>query len=159
MTPQVGAETQRKPVGGRAPVHRHVGWPALSFLQVQPSEQLTVALHEPAGGGARSAKLFPFMRPFSSRQASGHFEVAQGRWLQAKSVSRLRTMRAGRMGRSKVPRMANIKLNDVKKAFPRAKSDGQYEVRLFDDAGKQLSPGIAKPKPGDPRADWSVRWT
>jgi hypothetical protein len=55
--------------------------------------------------------------------------------------------------------MANIKLNDVKKAFPRAKSDGQYEVRLFDDAGKQLSPGIAKAKPGDPRADWSVRWT
>ena len=55
--------------------------------------------------------------------------------------------------------MANIKLNDVKKAFLRAKSDGQYEVRLFDDAGKQLSPGIAKPKPGDPRADWSVRWT
>jgi hypothetical protein len=63
------------------------------------------------------------------------------------------------MGRRKVPRLANIKLNDGKKAFLRASSDGPYEVRLFDDAGQQLSPGRAKAKPGDPRAEWSVRWT
>lgn len=52
----------------------------------------------------------------------------------------------------------SYKVNDEPVFFMHAKSDSRYDVRLFDDAGKQIASGVAKPKPSDPRADWTVRW-
>jgi hypothetical protein len=51
------------------------------------------------------------------------------------------------------------KVNGAPVYFMHAKSDAQYDVRLFDAAGKQLAAGVAKPKANDARADWTVRWS
>lgn len=52
----------------------------------------------------------------------------------------------------------SYKVNGEPVYFMHAKSDAQYDVRLFDDAGKKIASGIAKPKPNDARADWQLRW-
>jgi hypothetical protein len=51
----------------------------------------------------------------------------------------------------------SLKVNGEPVVFMHAKNEGRYDVRLFDEAGRQLASGVAKPK-SDPRADWSVRW-
>lgn len=53
----------------------------------------------------------------------------------------------------------SFKVNGEPVFFMHAKSDARYDVRLFDDTGKQIAAGVAKPKPNDARADWSVSWT
>ncbi|MFT3712451.1 MAG: hypothetical protein QM817_32800 [Archangium sp.] len=50
------------------------------------------------------------------------------------------------------------KVNGETVYFMHAKSDAQYDMRLFDDAGKSLATGTAKPKPGDARARWQLHW-
>lgn len=41
--------------------------------------------------------------------------------------------------------------------YMHAMKNDRYDVRVFDEAGKQLASGVARPKT-DPRATWSVRW-
>lgn len=52
----------------------------------------------------------------------------------------------------------SYKVNGEPVVFMHAKSDARYDVRLFDEAGKQIAAGVAKPKPNDARADWTVSW-